>query len=163
MKNRVRSGNIKKYLFALSVFFSCALIAESGKAQFLENGAASRKGDIYETAGKRDPFMPFIKLTESESEVKPQVNELLPPIQKYSLDEFKLVGVVLVGKEPRAMIIDPEKNTYVLGVGDGIGNRQGKIVEIKESGILVEEKRFLENIFGEKRVEFEKSVLAFKE
>lgn len=163
MENRVRSGNIKEYSIVISVFLSWALTAEPGKTQTPETGAAAGKNAVYETAGKRDPFKPFIKLTEGESEVKPQVNELLPPIQKYSLNEFRLVGVVLVGKDPRAMIVDPEKNTYVLGVGERIGNRQGKIVEIRENGILVEEKRFLENIFGEKRVELEKSVLAFKE
>jgi Tfp pilus assembly protein PilP len=61
------------------------------------------------------------------------------------------------------MIVDPEKNTYVLGVGDEIGNMQGKIVEIKNNGILVQERRYFENVFGEKKVETATSVLAFRE
>jgi hypothetical protein len=61
------------------------------------------------------------------------------------------------------MIVDPEKNTYVLGLGDELGNSQGKIVEVRGNGILVEERRQLEDVFGQKKIETRKSILAFRE
>lgn len=111
---------------------------------------------------RRDPFKPFIKIIR-EPEAKPALSELVPPIKKYPLQEFRLVGIIWVGKEPKAMVVDPERNTYVLGIGDEIGNSQGRIVEIRENGIMVEEKRYFEDIFGERKVEVKRSVLAFKE
>ena len=61
------------------------------------------------------------------------------------------------------MVIDPEKNTYFLGKNDEIGNRNGVILEIRDNGLLVSEKRFFEDVFGEEKVEIKKSVLAFVE
>jgi len=87
----------------------------------------------------------------------------VPPIKRYPLEQFRLVGILWAGQQPKAMIVDPEKNTYVLGIGDEIGNSQGRIIEVRESGILVEEKRQLEDVFGQKKIEVRKSVLAFRE
>lgn len=116
---------------------------------------------LYTSQGRRDPFKPFIK--EVETDLEPGVDILLPPIKKYSLDEFKLVGVILVNKETKAMVVDPEKNTYYLGVGDDIGNREGVIIEVRDSGILVQEKRRFEDVFGNKKIEVKNSVLAFRD
>jgi Tfp pilus assembly protein PilP len=132
-------------------------------AEEVPDSGASSQEIPYDPSGKRDPFKPFIKLTEKEKETKPSVSELLPPIQRYSLEEFKLVGVLWMQKQPKAMIVDPEKNTYVLSVGDEIGNMRGRIVEIRNNGILVQEKKYFENVFGEKKVEAAMSVLAFRE
>src|SRR3972149_3615563 len=96
-------------------------------------------------------------------EVEAQINKSLPPIKRYPLEQFRLVGIVWVGEQPKAMVVDPEKNTHFLGVGDEIGSKQGKIIEVRESGIMVEEKKYFEDVFGKKKVETVKSVLAFRE
>jgi Tfp pilus assembly protein PilP len=150
----------KKALTLIAVSF---LWISSTEAQESGDVEVAIQQPTYNPTGKRDPFKPFIKLTEKEKELKPQADELLPPLRRYSLNEFKLVGIVWAGQQPKAVIVDPEKNTYVLGVADEIGNRQGKIIEIRNNGILVAEKRHLEDIFGEKKIETEMSVLAFKE
>ena len=156
MKNK----KITKILVFVTIFAFGVIGAVAGEVP--GSGASSQEA-AYDPSGKRDPFKPFIKLTEKEKEAKPRVSELIPPIQRYSLEEFKLVGVLWMKKQPKAMIVDPEKNTYVLGVGDEIGNMHGKIVEIRNNGILVQEKRYFENVFGEKKVETATSVLAFRE
>ena len=134
---------------------------DSGEAN-ASTATSPEEKPLYTPQGKRDPFRPFIKL-EEEREVKPQVSQLVPPIKRYPLEEFRLVGILWAGQQPKAMIVDPEKNTYVLGIGDEIGNSQGRIIEVRESGILVEEKRQLEDVFGQKKIEVRKSVLAFRE
>lgn len=113
----------------------------------------------YDSTGMRDPFKPFIKLVDKPSGPPPIVR---PPIQRYPLNRFRLAGIIWIGDEPKAMIVDPETNTYFLGVGDKIGNKDGEIVEVRESGILVQERTRLENIYGEVKIEVKRSVLAFQ-
>jgi len=113
----------------------------------------------YDSTGLRDPFEPFIKLVDTPSGPPPVVR---PPIQRYPLNRFRLAGIIWIGDEAKAMIVDPETNTYFLGVGDKIGNKDGEIVEVRERGILVQERTSFENIYGDVKVEVKRSVLAFQ-
>ncbi len=113
---------------------------------------------LYQAVGKRDPFKPFIK---EPKEREATISETTPPIKRFPLDEYRIVGIVWVDNVPKAMVVDPEKNTYFLGPDDEIGNRNGVILEVSENGLLVNEKRFFEDVFGEQKVEVKKSVLAF--
>ncbi len=113
----------------------------------------------YDSTGMRDPFKPFIRLVDRPSGPAPIVR---PPIRRYPLASFRLAGIIWIGNEPKAMIVDPEANTYFLGVGDKIGNKDGEILEVRDRGILVQEKTKLENVYGEVKTEVKKSVLAFQ-
>ncbi len=113
---------------------------------------------LYNPEGKRDPFKPFIQAPKEEEVV---ITEATPPLKKYSLNEFRITGIVWVQNEPKAVVVDPEGNTYFLGKGDEIGNRNGEIIEVRENGLLVKEKRYFEDVFGNRKVEVKKSVLAF--
>ncbi|HSG30531.1 MAG TPA: pilus assembly protein PilP [Thermodesulfobacteriota bacterium] len=122
------------------------------------------KEQFYSPIDKRDPFKPFIKVVDTKDrELDPDIDPLAPPIKRYKLDQFKLVGVFWLENTAQAMIIDPEKNTYMLQIGDEVGNREGKIVEIRENGISVEEKFRFENADGLRTVKLQKSILAFKQ
>ncbi len=113
----------------------------------------------YDSTGMRDPFKPFIKLVDTPS--SPSV-VLRPPIQRYPLNQFRIVGIVWIGGKPQAMIVDPEANTYFLGVGDKIGSSDGEILEVRQNGILVQERTKMENVYGEVKIEVKQSVLAFQ-
>ncbi len=126
----------------------------------LKKNRVAREFPLYDAKGKRDPFKPFIKTVE---EIKPTVKEILPPIKKYPLNEFRLVGIISVSGEPQGMVVDPEGNTYSLGVGDEIGNEEGEITEVRQSGLMVQEKKRYENLYGEVKIEVKESVLAFRE
>ncbi|HML96037.1 MAG TPA: pilus assembly protein PilP [Thermodesulfobacteriota bacterium] len=115
----------------------------------------------YDPAGKRDPFKPFIKLVDIPAAGPAPV--VVPPIQRYSLDQFRISGIVWMSGKPRAMVVDPEGNTYFLGDGDRIGNKEGEILEVRENGLLVEETIRSEDVYGEVKVETKKSVLAFED
>jgi Tfp pilus assembly protein PilP len=159
-----RTNTIVKRVIILLIIALWVVGAQAQESQKTDipKSKTSQEEPIYNPAGKRDPFKPFIKIIE-QKEVKPGVSKSLPPLKRYSLEQFRLVGIVSVGQHPKAMIVDPEKNTYVLGVGDEIGNKDGKIVEVRDNGIMVEEKRYFEDVFGQKKVEIKKSILAFKE
>lgn len=115
----------------------------------------------YDSTGMRDPFKPFIKLVDTPAGTAATV--LRPPIQRYPLNQFRIVGIVWIGGKPQAMVVDPEANTYFLGVGDKIGNSEGEILEVRENGILVQEKTKIENVYGEVKIEVKQSVLAFQD
>ena len=119
----------------------------------------ARQMPRYDSTGMRDPFRPFLKLIDIPKGPDPIVR---PPLTRYPLGSFRLAGIVWIGDQPKAMIVDPEANTYFLGVGDGIGNKEGVILEVRERGILVQEQTKFENVYGEVRTETKKSVLAFQ-
>ncbi len=154
----IRKGLISFLLISLWVFVSHAQEDQKTVTDF----KTIQEGSTQKPLVNRDPFRPFIKIFEKK-EVETQINKSLPPIKRYPLEQFRLVGIVWVGEQPKAMVVDPEKNTYVLGVGDEIGSKQGKIIEVREGGIMVEEKKYFEDVLGQKKVETVKSVLAFRE
>jgi Tfp pilus assembly protein PilP len=130
--------------------------AEPGKEDALAESAEKLP---YDSTGMRDPFKPFIKLVDTPS--APSL-VLRPPIQRYPLNQFRIVGIVWIGGKPQAMVVDPEANTYFLGVGDKIGSSDGEIMEVRQNGILVKETMKIENVYGEVKVEVKESVLAFQ-
>ena len=156
--NGIRKSLAFFLLISLWVFVSHAQENQKTATDF----KTIQEGSKYKPLVNRDPFKPFIKIVEKK-EVETEVSKSLPPIKRYPLEQFRLVGIVWVGVQPKVMVVDPEKNTYVLGVGDEIGSRQGKLIEVRESGIMVEEKNYFEDVFGQKKVETVKSVLAFRE
>jgi Tfp pilus assembly protein PilP len=119
------------------------------------------KAEVGNPVVERDPFRPFIKIVSEEEATGG--GSLVPPIKRYELQEFRIAGILWIEGEPRAMVVDPEKNTYYLAVGDEIGNKGGVILEIRNSGILVKETRHYEDLFGEHKVEVRRVVLSFQE
>ena len=114
---------------------------------------------LYEAGNKRDPFKPFVKNPRKKQVVI--TSATTPPIKRFSLDKYRIVGVVWAGNEPKVVVVDPEKNSYFLGKMDEIGNKNGVIVEVNKNGLLVREEVFFEDEFGNQKMEVKKSVLAF--
>jgi len=172
----VTRGVIYIEIIAVLFFLTsvCSLVArtqESTPENMLDTDLSHEKSDPHtdpqaktETASsesKRDPFRPFIKLLNEEEGSGD--GSLVPPIKRYPLQEFRIAGILWIEGEPRAMIVDPEKNTYYLAIGDEIGNRGGVILEIRNTGILVKETRYYEDLFGENKIEVKNVVLSFQE
>ncbi len=156
-------------VLALFVFDGAVLAQQAVRPPAVEEGMAVQQSPAptpppFDPKGMRDPFKPFIKLVQKKAPSKSKVSaKYLPPIKKYPLNEFRVVGIVWVGDTPKAMVVDPEQNTYMLGVGDEIGNQEGRIVDIRDNGIMVEEKQYTEDVFGKIHEKKIKSVLAFAE
>ncbi|MBW1645520.1 MAG: pilus assembly protein PilP [Deltaproteobacteria bacterium] len=91
---------------------------------------------VYDSLGKPDPFRPFINFSEIERSIP--TKEPKTPLEKYSLNQFKLVGILLAGK-PYAMIEDPEHISYTIREGDHLGNLSGVVEKIDEKEIVVAE------------------------
>lgn len=91
----------------------------------------------YSASGKRDPFTPF----ERASSTAPMGP--IWPLQKYDLEQLKLVGVIWEVKVPKAMILDPSGHGYVVTINERVGRNNGYIARIREGEIVV-----VENILG---------------
>jgi type IV pilus assembly protein PilP len=90
----------------------------------------------YDSLGKPDPFRPFINFNAIERPIPTE--EPKTPLERYSLNQFKLVGILLADKH-FAMVEDPEQISYTIIEGEKLGNLSGTIEEIKENEIIIAE------------------------
>lgn len=108
------------------LFASAALVASAAVA-----GQNRYRYSPYE---KPDPFSPTIFLAAPK--------EAINPLQRQSLDSFILVGTI-IGKESSALLSGKAEGgamtTFVVRIGDKIGERSGTVVSIFKDRIIVRE------------------------
>jgi Tfp pilus assembly protein PilP len=91
---------------------------------------------FYNPAGKRDPFVPFVKV---EPKAVRASMESVPPLQRYDLGELKFVGVIWGPKGAYALVEDAEGKGYTVIVGTKIGRGGGTVTRISDGEVLVKE------------------------
>jgi len=92
-----------------------------------------------EVKPQRNPFKTFIvKATERPSVVAPKT-----PLQRYELEQLKLVAIMWGINSPAAMVETPDGKGYSIKKGYLIGNREGRVKRIEKDRVIVEE-RFTE-------------------
>ncbi len=108
-----------------------ATTAETPKANLLE-------GIIevfdYDPVGKRDPFQPF-QVKKSVVSQTPQGPIL--PLQRFELDELKVVGIIWDVPNPKAIIQTRDSKIYYIGLNDKLGKYNGYVAAIREGEIVV--------------------------
>lgn len=104
----------------------------------------------YVPAGRRDPFAPIIVRQTKKGKTGDR-----PPLERYSINEFKLSGIVWGGFGYNAILEGPDGKGYFVRVGTVIGPNGGVIRKITQNSLVVEEK--FKNYAGEsERKEFVK-------
>ncbi|MBI5874455.1 MAG: pilus assembly protein PilP [Deltaproteobacteria bacterium] len=97
-----------------------------------------KKEDAATDVKQKNPFKPFItKLTEKAA-VVPKT-----PLQKYELEQLKLVAVMWGMNGSFAMVEAPDGKGFSIKKGDLIGSRDGRVKRIEKDRVVVEE-RFTE-------------------
>lgn len=100
----------------------------------------------YDPKGKPDPFKPLVV---EKPEVPPPPLQKAPaepskeaatPLEKYDLNQIKLVAIVWNIKEPRAMVEDSAGKGYIITQGTNIGKNKGTVTKISSTGVLITEK-----------------------
>lgn len=91
---------------------------------------------FYDPAGKRDPFVPFLKV---ERKTARGMTENVSPLQRYDLGELKFVGMIWSPKGAHALVEDAEGKGYTVTVGTKIGRGGGIVTRITDGEILVKE------------------------
>lgn len=81
-------------------------------------------------AAQRDPFATYEAATPERGN---------KPLQRWSLEQIKLRGVVVGTASPRALLETPDGVTHVARAGDLLGTAWGRIKVIRGGAIVVEE------------------------
>lgn len=108
------------------------------------------RGDyVYLPEGRRDPFLSILR--EAGSEAVKKTDEVnLPPLQRVTVAELTVIGIVWGGFGYMAMVQTPDGNGYAVQRGARIGNNNGIVSAITEKAIIVEER--VTDIYGKKQV-----------
>ena len=97
----------------------------------------------FDFSNKKDPFKPFVVAKNDAKKTPSVVVKSSPrnalPIHSYEINQFKMIGLLLGGRDNRAMVTDPGGKGYVLKVGMSIGVNDGKIMAIDAQGVEVVE------------------------
>ena len=94
----------------------------------------------YSSLNKTDPFHPFVDFSQIERSIPTDASQPLTPLEKYALNQFLLVGIILAGdKHNYALVEDPEHIGYTVREGDKIGNLSGLVKEIKSNVVIIKE------------------------
>jgi type IV pilus assembly protein PilP len=108
-----------------------------------------RSGYVYLPEGRRDPFQSILREAGSEA-VKKMDEANLPPLQRVTVSELSVIGIVWGGFGYMAMVQAPDGRGYAVQRGARIGNNNGIVSAITEKEVIVEE-RFTD-IYGKKQV-----------
>jgi type IV pilus assembly protein PilP len=97
----------------------------------------------YDPTGRIDPFVPLLKTKEKQEEQKSnrkkRPQRRLTPLEKVDLDQLKLVGVILAPSGNMALVEEASGKGYIVSTGTRIGINSGKISEILQDQIIVDE------------------------
>jgi len=143
MKNRIKRRNnhpLKRVAAVLTVLLLFPVTAVVYCADPGETDAGAYR---YNPEGKPDPFKPFIEIVEEDK--KTQKTEKLqgaaplplPPLQRFSTEEFRLTGIILAGTKSFAMVETSEGKRYVLRRNTRIGINGGKVIKILSDSVVV--------------------------
>lgn len=100
----------------------------------------------YSSAGKVNPFVPLFRNTETadaqqSTPTKAKRKKRVPrtPLERVDLSQLKLTGIIRSPQTNKALVEEATGKGYVVTVGTYMGNQGGKITEILEDRIIVEE------------------------
>ncbi|MFO7707027.1 MAG: pilus assembly protein PilP [Desulfobacterales bacterium] len=104
----------------------------------------------YNPKGKVDPFEPLLKDESAAAvarvRVKADPNRPKTPLEKLDLGQLKLVAIIAAPTGNRALVEEASGKGYIIKAGTFIGVNSGKVVDIKDGKVLVEEE--FEDVYG---------------
>ncbi len=158
MKKPIKRKSSCFFAAALISLIFCVFAVSEGSSQ--ESGADANASYHYNPKGKIDPFKPLVReIVAAKKEVKPRSMAGLTALERFGLEQLKLVGIGSYEKTRIAVITDPKGKSYILVRGSAIGPNRGKVADILSDQIIIEEE-----ISGEGRRKFRRiPLLLYKE
>lgn len=108
---------------------------------------------FYDPEGKLDPFAPIFKqsapetVTETGTKKKREKRVPQTPLERLSLGQLTLVGVIRMPSGNRAIVQEASGKGYVVKNGTYIGTDAGRVVDIEAGRVVIEEE--VENVLGD--------------
>lgn len=124
-----------------------AVVGEGVTAPELTTQQQAELPYVYNSEGRRDPFEPYRSVraaleTSVENRGAKQESDLTP-LERWELDQIRIIAILWDGQNPRAMVLTPEGTSHTVTRGVKIGRNFGVIRDIKEGAIVVAEKIFV--------------------
>lgn len=105
---------------------------------------------VYRPKAKRDPFKSFVTSRTAVSARREETPKIKTPLQRYSLDQLKVVGIIGGGNVRKALLEDDVGKGYVVEVGNAVGTEGGEITAIQKDRIIIEST--YRDVLGQKKV-----------
>ena len=103
-------------------------------------------GYAYHPDGRRDPFMAIVVGDNKAAEV----NLSVPPLQRVTLSELSLIGVIWGGFGYVAMVQTPDGRGYTVREGTRLGPGNGVVSSITQEALTIKEP--FSDIYGRKEM-----------
>jgi Tfp pilus assembly protein PilP len=114
---------------------------EPAETAELEPPQEEEKFAAYRPKSERDPFKSFVTTRTTlpaPAARRTKVPKIKTPLQRYSLDQLKVVGIIAGGKMKKALLEDDVGKGYVVSTGDAVGSEGGTITSIQKDRIIIE-------------------------
>lgn len=100
----------------------------------LDTAMGSVEADfVYDGRNKRDPFRSIFWQNRSVDRV------VRGPLEQYELGQLAVTAIVWDSNRPRALVIDPGGDAYVVREGSHVGKNDGLVIHIGDNLVLVKE------------------------
>ncbi|MEN6464344.1 MAG: pilus assembly protein PilP [Syntrophaceae bacterium] len=158
MKRPTKKRNSCFFLAALISLIVCVFAVSEGRTQ--DGSADANASYHYSPKGKIDPFKPLVReIVAVKKAERPRPTAGLTALERFNLEQLKLVGIGSYEKTRIAVVTDPKGKSYILVRGSSIGPNRGKVADILTDQIIVEEE-----LSGEGRRKFRRiPLLLYKE
>lgn len=94
----------------------------------------------YNPMDKPDPFKPFIDIDKVEKKkAEKKAPDSIFPLQRAEADSYRVVGIAGTPEKRVAIVEDAAKKFYPIVKGTRIGLYDGKVIEITDDRVVVEE------------------------
>jgi type IV pilus assembly protein PilP len=77
---------------------------------------------------------------------------IVNPLQEFSLNMLKFIGTLSMGQMITAFVLAPDNKVYQVNVGDSVGDRNGKVINIYQDRMEVREDSAGENARNTQRI-----------
>ncbi len=126
-----RKNDLTFFILFLSFNLVCSLSVSWGTAAEFEPAKKPQR--------IRDPFRPIIP-KESPGQ-KNSGSATTPPLQRYDIEQLKLVGIIVSENQEKKMAIvqDSRGRSYVITKGTIMGKNRGTVAKILDDQVIIEE------------------------
>ena len=96
----------------------------------------------YDQQQRRSPFVAeqaAAAAGPSEASPLPDADRPRQPLEAFELDNLSLVGTMIVGKTPSALVAAPDGRVHRLFEGDYLGRDYGRIISVEPRGLTLVE------------------------
>jgi type IV pilus assembly protein PilP len=116
----------------------------------LERPEETPEVSAFHPRSERDPFKSFVATRTRVAAPTERAPRIKTPLQRYSLDQLKVVGIIAGGKMRKALLEDDVGKGYVVSAGDLVGSEGGKITSIQKDRVIIEST--YRDVLGNKKV-----------